>query len=103
MSDDGLPAPQRRRAVLVILLGIAVSVLDGTIMNLALPSIARDLQASAAQSVWVVNAYQIAILALLLPLAAWATCSATGACTWVAWRCSCWRRRWPCWRPTWAR
>lgn len=69
MSDDGLPAPQRRRAVLVILLGIAVSVLDGTIMNLALPSIARDLQASAAQSVWVVNAYQIAILALLLPLA----------------------------------
>ena len=67
--EDGLPSPQRQRAVLVIVLGIAVSVLDGTVMNLALPSIARDLQANAAQSIWVVNAYQIAILALLLPLA----------------------------------
>jgi DHA2 family multidrug resistance protein-like MFS transporter len=44
-------------------------VLDGTIVNLALPTIARDLHASASQVVWVVNAYQIAILALLLPLA----------------------------------
>jgi MFS family permease len=52
-----------------IILGIALSVLDGTIVNLALPSIARDLHASASQVVWVVNAYQIAILALLLPLA----------------------------------
>ena len=68
-SDDGLPTAQRRPAVLVIILGIAISVLDGTIMNLALPGIARDLQATAAQSVWVVNAYQIAVLALLLPLA----------------------------------
>lgn len=68
-SEDGLPPAQRWRAVLVIILGIAVSVLDGTIMNLALPAIARDLDASAAHSIWVVNAYQIATLALLLPLA----------------------------------
>lgn len=67
--EDGLPPPQRWRAVVVIVLGIAVSVLDGTIMNLALPAIARDLGASAAHSIWVVNAYQIATLALLLPLA----------------------------------
>ena len=68
-GEDGLPASQRWRAVLVIILGIAVSVLDGTIMNLALPAIARDLDASAAHSIWVVNAYQIATLAFLLPLA----------------------------------
>jgi len=68
-GQDGLPGPQRLRAVLVIMLGLIVSVLDGTIMNLALPAIARDLNASAAHSIWVVNAYQIATLALLLPLA----------------------------------
>ena len=66
---DGLPERERYRAMAVIILGIALSVLDGTIMNLALPAIARDLQASAAQSIWVVNAYQLAILAFLLPCA----------------------------------
>ena len=68
-GHDGLPAPQRRSAMGVIILGIAVAVLDGTIVNLALPSIARELNAGAAQSIWVVNAYQIAILVMLLPLA----------------------------------
>ena len=53
----------------VIVMGIAMSVLDSTIVNLALPGIARDLHASAAQSVWVVNAYQVATLGLLLPCA----------------------------------
>ena len=54
----------------VILLGIALSVLDGTIVNLALPGIAHDLQVHPSESIWVVNAYQIATLALLLPCAA---------------------------------
>ena len=67
--EDGLPPPARYRAMAVIILGIAVSILDGTIVNLALPGIARDLHASAAQAVWVVNAYQVATLAFLLPFA----------------------------------
>jgi DHA2 family multidrug resistance protein-like MFS transporter len=66
---DGLAQPARGRAMVVIILGIAMSVLDGTIVNLALPSIANELHASASQSIWVVNAYQVAILVLLLPLA----------------------------------
>ncbi len=66
---DGLPQPERNRAMAVILLGIVLAVLDGTIVNLALPGIAVDLHAQAAQSVWVVNAYQVATLALLLPCA----------------------------------
>lgn len=68
-ARDGLPSPQRQRAMLVVILGIAVAVLDGTIVNLALPGISRELQASAAQSIWVVNAYQLAVLVMLLPLA----------------------------------
>ncbi|MCM2346310.1 MAG: MFS transporter [Acidovorax soli] len=66
---DGLPPPARNRAMLVIILGIAMAVLDGSIVNLALPGIARELNASAAHAIWVVNAYQIATLVMLLPLA----------------------------------
>jgi len=55
--------------MLVIILGIAVAVLDGTIVNLALPGIARELNADASHAIWVVNAYQIATLVMLLPLA----------------------------------
>ena len=67
--QDGLPTPARYLAMAVVILGITMSVLDGTIVNLALPGIAHDLQASAAHSVWVINAYQVATLALLLPCA----------------------------------
>jgi DHA2 family multidrug resistance protein-like MFS transporter len=68
-SIDGLVQPERGWAMLVIILGLIVAVLDGTIVNLALPGIARELNASASQSIWVVNAYQIATLVMLLPLA----------------------------------
>ncbi|ANC53182.1 MULTISPECIES: MFS transporter [unclassified Brevundimonas] len=66
---DGLPTPRRYWAVVSIGLGITLAVLDGAIANVALPSIAQDLQASSAASIWIVNAYQIAIVVALLPLA----------------------------------
>src|SRR5579863_6978501 len=66
---DGLPLPRRYWAIAAIALAIAMSVLDSTIVNVALPTIARDFHATAAASVWVINAYQLAILVLLLPLA----------------------------------
>ena len=69
-TRDGLPTPERYWAIAVILLGIALTVLDGSMVNLALPGIARDLRAMPADSILVVNAYQIATLALLLPCAA---------------------------------
>ena len=50
--SDGLPLPQRY----------------GAIANVALPTIATDLNASPAASIWIVNAYQIAIVIALLPL-----------------------------------
>ena len=67
---DGLSDGARGRAMLVIILGLTLSVLDSSIVNLALPAIARELQASSALTLWVVNAYQLAGLVLLLPLAA---------------------------------
>ncbi|AWV44853.1 MFS transporter [Hafnia alvei] len=68
-TTDGVPLPQRYGAILAIALGITVAVLDGAIANVALPTIARDLNASAATSVWIVNAYQLAITISLLSLA----------------------------------
>jgi len=67
---DGLPAPRRQWATLAILLGISLAVLDGSIANVALPTIARDLQISASASIWVVNAFQLTMVASVLPLAA---------------------------------
>jgi MFS transporter, DHA2 family, multidrug resistance protein len=68
-APDGLPVPRRYWAIAAILLAICMSVLDSTITNIALPTIARDFHASSALSIWVINAYQLAILVTLLPLA----------------------------------
>jgi DHA2 family multidrug resistance protein-like MFS transporter len=66
---DGLPTPRRYWAIATIWLAIAMSVLDGAIANVALPTIARDLNAAPGTSIWIVNAYQLAITVALLPLA----------------------------------
>jgi DHA2 family multidrug resistance protein-like MFS transporter len=68
-SLDGVPLPQRTWAILTICFGLTLAVLDGAIANVALPTIARDLDASPAASIWVVNAYQLAVTISLLPLA----------------------------------
>ncbi len=65
---DGVPVPQRYWAILTIALGLTLAVLDGAIANVALPTIAADLHTSPANSIWVVNAYQLAVTISLLPL-----------------------------------
>jgi len=69
-QQDGLPIPQRYWSAAAIWLALAMAVLDGAIANVALPTIARELGASPSMSVWVINAYQLTITMLLLPLAA---------------------------------
>src|SRR5262249_59630271 len=68
-ARDGLAQPQRRRAMLVVLTGLSMSVLDGAIANIALPTIAAELRTDPASAVWVVNAYQLAVTISLLPFA----------------------------------
>jgi MFS transporter, DHA2 family, multidrug resistance protein len=65
---DGLPQPQRNWAIVTIALGLVMAVIDGSIANVALPTIAKDLNASPAFSIWIVNGYQLAITISLLPL-----------------------------------
>ncbi len=66
---DGLPTPRRYFAVVAIWLAIFMAVLDGAIANVALPTIGRELHTDPASSIWIVNAYQLAITIALLPLA----------------------------------
>ncbi len=66
---DGLPVPKRYWAIATIILTLIMTVVDGSIVNVALPTIARDLGISAGTSIWVINAYQLALITTLLPLA----------------------------------
>ena len=67
---DGLPPELRRWAVAAIFTTLALASLDTAIANIALPAIAADLHVSPAEVIWVVNVYQIALVATLLPLGA---------------------------------
>ncbi|MBO9499072.1 MAG: MFS transporter [Novosphingobium sp.] len=69
MADDTDAWDRRRRlAALTIALAVTVSVFDGVMLNATLPSIAAQLHATPAEAIWVVNAYQLAAAAVLLPL-----------------------------------
>jgi DHA2 family multidrug resistance protein-like MFS transporter len=52
-----------------IAIAVAMSTLDVAIANIALPTIGRELAATPAATIWVVNAYQFAMTVSLLPLA----------------------------------
>src|ERR1700760_3095230 len=69
-ESEGLPQPRRTRVMLAVVCGVSLMSLDSAIANIALPTIARDLGASASTTVWVVNAYQLGSVLCLLPAAA---------------------------------
>ncbi len=58
--------PRRWAALAVVCLGVFVTTLDGTIVNIALPSISGDLGASTRQLQWIVDAYLLVFAGLLL-------------------------------------
>ena len=62
-SGEGHP---RRWAILAVLVvSLLVVVLDNTILNIALPTIQRDLEASQSQLVWSVDSYILVFASLL--------------------------------------
>src|SRR5689334_9336157 len=60
------PRDTRWPALVVLCAGMLMIVLDATVVNVALPSIQRDLGFSQSGLAWVVNAYLIAFGGLLL-------------------------------------
>lgn len=69
-AHDGLPNPQRLMAFLTLALAVGMAVLDGSIVNVALPTMARDLAIQPEASIWIVNAFLLAVTVSLLPLSA---------------------------------
>jgi DHA2 family multidrug resistance protein-like MFS transporter len=67
---DGLPIPRRYLAILALSFGTGLAVLDGSIVTVALPTMARDLHVESSTSVLVVTIYQLTLVMTLLPLSA---------------------------------
>ncbi|MBR0646846.1 MFS transporter [Plastoroseomonas hellenica] len=66
----GIHGRRRQWALATVLLTLGMAVLDSSATNVALPSIAATLRANPSHAIWVINAFQLAQLVALLPLAA---------------------------------
>ena len=62
--------PRQYLAVVAVLAAIMMGVLDGTVMNVALPTLSKEFDVSASNINWVVNAYQLVVTMMLLGFAA---------------------------------
>ena len=62
--------PRRIFSIITVSLGVTLAVMDSNIVNVALPSMSAALEISAADSIWIVNSYQLAIIMLLLAMSA---------------------------------
>ncbi|HBI6861424.1 TPA: MFS transporter [Enterobacter cloacae] len=72
-GDDGLPGPARARVLAAVMTTTLMGVFDGTMINVALPSMAQAMQVPASTAVWFANGYLLAAamtLALFAALAA---------------------------------
>ncbi len=67
-ATDGLPPERRWLAMIAVGVAVCMAVLDGSIANVALPTIGQQMHATPASVIWVVNSYQLAVTISLLPL-----------------------------------
>ena len=65
-ADDAAPYPRRWAALGVLCLSLVVIGLDNTILNVALPSLQHDLDASNSDLQWIVDSYMLVFAGLLL-------------------------------------
>jgi EmrB/QacA subfamily drug resistance transporter len=70
--DSRWPAghPRRRQILLVLCLSLLIVVIDNTILNTALPTLARVLHAGTSSLQWIADAYTLCFAALLIPAGA---------------------------------
>ena len=74
--NDSAAAPDRIEAHVwlisgVVILGMIMSILDTTIVNVALNTLSHDLHSPISQVQWVVTGYLLA-LAAVIPVTGWA-------------------------------
>jgi len=65
-AAEACPPKARRWVLLAAIGGSSMAFVDGTVVNVALPAIQRDLQADAFDAQWVVESYALLLAALLL-------------------------------------
>src|SRR5947207_2335965 len=65
-QENPCDAAQKRWVLAASILGSSLAFVDGTIVNVALPAIQRELGASVYQAQWVVESYALLLAALLL-------------------------------------
>src|ERR1700753_1791076 len=70
--DNRWPAghPRRRQILLVLCLSLLIVVIDNTILDTALPTLARVLHAGTSSLQWITDAYTLCFAALLIPAGA---------------------------------
>ena len=69
VTEPVVRGPGRRRRLLILVIccmSLVIVGLDNTIVNVALPSIQRDLHASVSGLQWVVDAYTLVLASLLV-------------------------------------
>ncbi|HGH4686401.1 TPA: MFS transporter [Enterobacter bugandensis] len=72
-GDEGLPGHERARVMAAVMTTTLMGVFDGTMINIALPSMARAMQVPANVAVWFANGYLLSAamtLAIFAALAA---------------------------------
>lgn len=69
-APSALQRPRRHVAIAAVLAAMVLAVLDAAIVNVALPTMARSLQVAPGMALWVITAYQTALVMGLLPCAA---------------------------------
>jgi EmrB/QacA subfamily drug resistance transporter len=62
--------PRRKQILLVLCLSLLVVVIDNTVLNTALPTLARVLHAGTSSLQWIMDAYTLCFAALLIPAGA---------------------------------
>ena len=70
LDKDEKLDPRIWKILAVVLLGPFMTVLDSTVVNVSLSSLAKDLHTSIGSIQWIVSGYLLS-LALMLPLSGW--------------------------------
>ena len=72
-GDEGLPGPARARVMIAVMVTTLMGVFDGTMINIALPSMAQAMQVPASYAVWFANGYLLSAAMTLMIFASLAT------------------------------
>ena len=70
MTAEPRPHPRRWAGLAVLSLSLLIVMMDMTILNVALPDLARDLRPSAVETLWIVDVYSLVVAGLLVTAAA---------------------------------